>query len=193
MKDSMKNKLENLILKYEELNNKLSSEGITSDLDLFKKISKEHADLTPIIETYTGYKKLTQNIQEAKDILSDPEMKEFAQEEIDNSKDEIINFESILQTLLIPKDPNDDKNIFLEIRAGTGGDEAALFVGDLFRMYSRYAESMNWRVEIMSSSPLGIGGFKEIIAMISGDMVYSKLKFESGVHRVQRVPETEAQ
>ncbi|MDA9914020.1 peptide chain release factor 1 [Methylophilaceae bacterium] len=193
MKDSMKNKLENLILKYEELNNKLSSEGITSDLELFKKISKEHADLTPIIETYTGYKKLTQNIQEAKDMLTDPEMKEFAQEEIDNSKDEIINFESKLQTLLIPKDPNDDKNIFLEIRAGTGGDESALFAADLYRMYTRYAERNNWKVEVISSNESGLGGYKEIVAKINGDGAYSKLKFESGGHRVQRVPDTETQ
>lgn len=193
MKDSMKNKLENLILKYEELNNKLSSEGITSDLDLFKKISKEYADLTPIIETYTGYKKLTQNIQEAKVMLSDPEMKEFAQEEIDNSKDEIINFESKLQTLLIPKDPNDDKNIFLEIRAGTGGDESALFAADLYRMYTRYAERNNWKVEVISSNESGLGGYKEIVAKINGEGAYSKLKFESGGHRVQRVPDTETQ
>jgi len=126
-------------------------------------------------------------------MLSDPEMKEFAQEEIDKSKDEIINFESKLQTLLIPKDPNDDKNIFLEIRAGTGGDESALFAADLYRMYTRYAERNNWNVEVISSNESGLGGYKEIIAKINGDGAYSKLKFESGGHRVQRVPDTETQ
>ena len=120
-------------------------------------------------------------------------MKEFAQEEIDNSRDEIINFEAKLQTLLIPKDPNDDKNIFLEIRAGTGGDESALFAADLYRMYTRYAERNNWNVEVISSNESGLGGYKEIIAKINGDGAYSKLKFESGGHRVQRVPDTETQ
>jgi peptide chain release factor 1 len=132
MKDTMKNKLERLILKYDELNNKLSSEGITNDLNLFKKISKEHSDLGPVIETYSEYKNTTKNIEEAKELLNDPEMKEFAQDEIDQGRIKIEEIESNLQKLLIPKDPNDDKNIFLEIRAGAGGDESALFAGDLF-------------------------------------------------------------
>ena len=193
MKDSMKNKLENLILKYDELNKKLSEENITNDLNIFKKISKEHSDLSPIIETYTEYKKIIQNISEAKEMLSDPEMKEFAQEEIEQGKDKIEDLEVKLQALLIPKDPNDDKNIFLEIRAGTGGDESALFAADLYRMYSRFAERQNWKVEVISLNEGSIGGYKEIVAKIIGDGAYSKLKFESGGHRVQRVPDTETQ
>ena len=193
MKDSMKNKLENLIQKYNELNSKLSSEGITNDLDLFKKISKEHSDLTPIIDTYSLFKKTNENIFEAKEMLSDPEMKEFANEEIENGKEKIITLEEELQKLLIPKDPNDDKNIFLEIRAGTGGDESALFAADLYRMYSRFAERKKWQVEVISSNESGLGGFKEIVAKVNGDGAYSKLKFESGGHRVQRVPDTETQ
>jgi peptide chain release factor 1 len=193
MKDSMKNKLENLIQKYNELNSKLSSEGITDDLDLFKKISKEHSDLTPIIDTYSLFKKTNENIFEAKEMLSDPEMKEFANEEIENGKEKIITLEEELQKLLIPKDPNDDKNIFLEIRAGTGGDESALFAADLYRMYSRFAERNKWQVEVISSNESGLGGFKEIVAKVNGDGAYSKLKFESGGHRVQRVPDTETQ
>ena len=193
MKDSMKNKLENLILKYDELNKKLSAENITNDLNIFKKISKEHSDLSPIIETYTEYKKIIQNISEAKEMLSDPEMKEFAQEEIEQGKDKIEDLEVKLQALLIPKDPNDDKNIFLEIRAGTGGDESALFAADLYRMYSRFAERQNWKVEVISLNEGSIGGYKEIVAKIIGDGAYSKLKFESGGHRVQRVPDTETQ
>ena len=193
MKDSMKNKLENLIQKYNELNSKLSSEGITNDLDLFKKISKEHSDLTPIIDTYSLFKKTNENIFEAKELLSDPEMKEFANEEIENGKEKIITLEEELQKLLIPKDPNDDKNIFLEIRAGAGGDESALFAAELYRMYSRFAERKKWQVEVISSNESGLGGFKEIVAKVNGDGAYSKLKFESGGHRVQRVPDTETQ
>jgi peptide chain release factor 1 len=193
MKDTMKNKLERLILKYDELNNKLSSEGITNDLNLFKKISKEHSDLGPVIETYSEYKNTTKNIEEAKELLNDPEMKEFAQDEIDQGRIKIEEIESNLQKLLIPKDPNDDKNIFLEIRAGAGGDESALFAGDLFRMYSRFAERKRLQVEIISTNESGVGGFKEIIVKINGDGAYSNLKFESGGHRVQRVPDTETQ
>ncbi|MDA0670130.1 MAG: peptide chain release factor 1 [Proteobacteria bacterium] len=193
MNDSMKHKLENLILKYNELYKKLSAENITNDLNVFKKISKEHSDLSPIIETYTDYKKIIQNISEAKEMLSDPEMKEFAQEEIEQGKDKIEGLETKLQALLIPKDPNDDKNIFLEIRAGTGGDESALFAADLYRMYTRYAERQNWKVEVFSLNEGSIGGYKEIVAKIIGDGAYSKLKFESGGHRVQRVPDTETQ
>lgn len=158
---------------------------------------REHSHLIRLNALYSKYKKVRKNITENRAILhdeeEDPELKELARVELE----ELIQKESTLQNeiriFLLPKDPFDEKNIFLEIRAGTGGDEAALFVGDLFRMYSRYAETMGWKVEIMSSNPIGIGGFKEIIALISGDQVYSRLKYESGVHRVQRVPETEAQ
>ncbi len=193
MKESMKQKLENLVTKYNHLNNQLSSEDITKDLNLFKKISKEHSDLTPLIENYLEYKHILKNIDEAKELLSDPEMKEMAQIEITEGEERLDGIESALQKLLIPKDPNDDKNIFLEIRAGTGGDESALFSADLFRMYSRYAERNNWTVEVMSSNESGLGGFKEIVAKINGEGAYSKLKFESGGHRVQRVPDTETQ
>ena len=193
MKESMKQKLENLVTKYNHLNNQLSSEDATKDLNSFKKISKEHSDLTPLIENYLEYKHILKNIDEAKELLSDPEMKEMAQIEIAEGEERLDGIESALQKLLIPKDPNDDKNIFLEIRAGTGGDESALFSADLFRMYSRYAERNNWTVEVMSSNESGLGGFKEIVAKINGEGAYSKLKFESGGHRVQRVPDTETQ
>ncbi|MEK9771594.1 MAG: peptide chain release factor 1 [Nitrosomonadales bacterium] len=193
MKESMKQKLENLVTKYNHLNNQLSAEDATKDLNIFKKISKEHSDLTPLIENYLEYKNTLKNINEAKELLSDPEMKEMANLEIEEGEEKLETIESALQKLLIPKDPNDDKNIFLEIRAGTGGDESALFSADLFRMYSRYAERNNWTVEVMSSNESGLGGFKEIVAKINGEGAYSKLKFESGGHRVQRVPDTETQ
>lgn len=189
----MKQKLENLVTKYNHLNNQLSAEDATKDLNIFKKISKEHSDLTPLIENYLEYKNTLKNINEAKELLSDPEMKEMANLEIEEGEEKLETIESALQKLLIPKDPNDDKNIFLEIRAGTGGDESALFSADLFRMYSRYAERNNWTVEVMSSNESGLGGFKEIVAKINGEGAYSKLKFESGGHRVQRVPDTETQ
>ena len=190
--------------KFVDLEDKISQlEGRLSDPELvtnqkeFRKVVKEHAHLTKLNTIYTSFRQVQQEIEESKALLhdedEDPELKELARAEIEELETKEKKLDEEIKLILLPRDPNDDKNIFLEIRAGTGGDEAALFVGDLFRMYSRFAESMGWRVETISSSPLGIGGFKEIIALISGDKVYSKLKFESGVHRVQRVPETETQ
>ena len=186
-------KLATLSERLDELNRLLSSEDATSDMDNYRKISREHAEITPIVEQFRAYQQAESDLKEAQSMLSDPEMKEFAQEEIDNSKQKLEDIAAELQKLLLPKDPNDERNIFLEIRAGTGGDESALFAGDLFRMYSRYAERQRWKVEIVSASESEVGGYKEIIAKIEGFGAYSKLKFESGGHRVQRVPETETQ
>ena len=190
--------------KFADLEDKISQlEGRLSDPELvtnqkeFRKVVKEHAHLTKLNTIYSSFRQVQQEIEESKALLHDEdedlELKELARTEIEELETKEKKLDEEIKLILLPRDPNDEKNTFLEIRAGTGGDEAALFVGDLFRMYSRFAESMGWRVETISSSPLGIGGFKEIIALISGDKVYSKLKFESGVHRVQRVPETETQ
>ncbi|QDD07423.1 peptide chain release factor 1 [Candidatus Methylopumilus planktonicus] len=193
MKPSMQKKLAGLSDRIQELNTLLSSETITNDMDQYRKITKEHSDITPIVDEYLAYKKNEANLNEAQSMLSDPEMKEFAQEEIEQCKLKLVTIEDNLQKLLLPKDPSDEKNIFLEIRAGTGGDESALFAGDLFRMYSRYTERQGWKMEIVSSSESEVGGYKEIIMKIIGQGAYSKLKFESGGHRVQRVPDTETQ
>ena len=193
MKPSMQKKLAALSDRIQELNGLLSSETITHDMDQYRKITKEHSDVTPIVDEYLAYKKNEDNLNEAQAMLSDPEMKEFAQEEIEQCKLKLVTIEDNLQKLLLPKDPNDEKNIFIEIRAGTGGDESALFAGDLFRMYSRYTERQGWKMEIVSSSESEVGGYKEIIMKIIGFGAYSKLKFESGGHRVQRVPDTETQ
>ena len=193
MKPSMQKKLAGLSDRIQELNTLLSSETITNDMDQYRKITKEHSDITPIVDEYHAYKKNEANLNEAQSMLSDPEMKEFAQEEIEQCKLKLVTIEDNLQKLLLPKDPSDEKNIFLEIRAGTGGDESALLAGDLFRMYSRYTERQGWKMEIVSSSESEVGGYKEIIMKIIGQGAYSKLKFESGGHRVQRVPDTETQ
>lgn len=186
-------KLATLSERLDELNRLLSSEDATSDMDQYRKITREHAEITPIVEQFRAYEQAGADIKEAQAMLADPEMKEFAQDEIDNGKEKLEAIAADLQKLLLPKDPNDERNIFLEIRAGTGGDESALFAGDLFRMYSRYAERQRWKVEIVSANESEVGGYKEIIAKIDGFGAYSKLKFESGGHRVQRVPETETQ
>ena len=193
MKPSMIKKLATLSERLDELNRLLSSEGATSNMDNYRKLTQEHAEITPIVEQFRSFEQGEADIAEAQKMLSDPEMKEFAQEEIENGKATLEAVEVELQKLLLPKDPNDERNIFLEIRAGTGGDESALFAGDLFRMYSRYAERQRWKVEIVSASDSEVGGYKEIIAKIEGHGDYSKLKFESGGHRVQRVPDTETQ
>ncbi|MBW1637085.1 MAG: PCRF domain-containing protein, partial [Deltaproteobacteria bacterium] len=180
--------------KFADLEDKISHlEGRLSDPELvtnqkeFQKVAKEHAHLSKLNTLYLDYRRVQQEIEESKVLLHDEdedlELKELARAEIEELEVEEKKLDEDIKLILLPRDPNDDKNTFLEIRAGTGGDEAALFVGDLFRMYSRFVESMGWRVETISSSPLGIGGFKEIIALIRGDKVYSKLKFESGVHR----------
>jgi peptide chain release factor 1 len=193
MKPSMLKKLATLSERLDELNRLLSSEDATSDMDNYRKISREHAEITPIVEQYRAYEQCENDLKEAHAMLADPEMKAFAQEEIEAGKLRLEEIAMALQKLLLPKDPNDERNIFLEIRAGTGGDESALFAGDLFRMYSRYAERQRWKVEVVSASESEVGGYKEIIAKIEGFGAYSKLKFESGGHRVQRVPETETQ
>ncbi len=193
MKPSILQKLSNLSERLDELNRLMSSEDITNDMDNYLKITREHAEITPIVEQYNTYVQTEVDMQEAESMLGDPEMKEFVQEEISVGKKQLEEIELELQKLLIPKDPNDDKNIIIEIRAGTGGDESALFAGDLFRMYSRYVEKKRWKLEILSSNESDVGGYKEIIAKIEGQGAYSKLKFESGGHRVQRVPDTETQ
>ncbi len=193
MKPSMINKLAGLSERLEELNRLLSSEDATSNMDNYRKITREHAEITPVVEQYRAFTQAEADIKEAQGMLGDPDMKEFAQEEIEAGKDKLEAIEKNLQTLLLPKDPNDEKNIYLEIRAGTGGDESSLFAADLFRMYSRYAERQRWKVEVVSANESEVGGYKEIIAKIEGYGAYSKLKFESGGHRVQRVPDTETQ
>ncbi len=193
MKPSMITKLANLSERLDEINRLMSSEDATNNMDNYRKLTQEHAEITPIVEQYRAFEQVEADMNEAQKMLSDPDMKEFAQEEIEQGKAKTEAIEAELQKLLLPKDPNDDRNLFLEIRAGTGGDESGLFAGDLFRMYSRYAERQRWKVEVVSANESEVGGYKEIIAKVEGYGAYSKLKFESGVHRVQRVPDTETQ
>lgn len=187
--------LENIEEKYRQLTLSLSDPAFISNPQKIREISKERANLEPIIRKYADYKKVKKETKEAEEILADPdselELKELAKAELKELLEKKEGFEEELKILLIPKDPNDERNVFLEIRAGTGGDEASLFAQDLFRMYSRYAEKKGWKLEVMNASCSPIGGFKEIIVNIKGDKVYSLLKYESGVHRVQRVPQTE--
>jgi peptide chain release factor 1 len=194
--DIILDKLRDIELRYRELEGLLSDPQVVSKQGVYQKYAKEHSDLTDLVETIRRYEKIQARIADNQELLSenDEELRAMVKEEMSLLQQEQANLEGKITLLLLPKDPNDDKNVFLEIRAGTGGDEAGLFVGDLFRMYARYAEAQGWHVEIVSSSPAGgMGGFKEIIAQIDGKGAYSRLKFESGVHRVQRVPVTEAQ
>jgi peptide chain release factor 1 len=194
--DILLDKLRDIEIRYRELEGQLSDPQVVSKQGMYQKFAKEHADLTQLVETIRQYEKIKARIDENTGLLqeNDEELQAMIKEEMPQLQQEKIGLEETIRILLLPKDPNDDKNVFLEIRAGTGGDEAGLFVGDLFRMYARYAESQGWRVEVVSSSPSGgVGGFKEIIAQIDGKGAYSRLKYESGVHRVQRVPVTEAQ
>ncbi len=195
MKDSILAKLDILSERYEEVGALLSDADTIADQNKYRTLSKEYAELEPIVKTFHSYRDVVASIVEAKSLLkdSDPDMRDMAQQEMKDGEAQLETFELDLQRLLLPKDPNDDKNVFLEIRAGTGGDEAAIFSGDLFRMYSKFAENQRWQVEIMSQNNGDHGGYKEIIARIVGKGVYSKLKFESGAHRVQRVPDTESQ
>ncbi len=193
MKSSIAAKLDQLARRLEELNALLSSESATRDLAEFKRLSREHAEITPVAARYADHRAAAADLAAANEMAADPEMKSFAESEAKSAKEKMAALEEELQRLLLPRDPNDDRSIFVEIRAGAGGDESALFAGDLFRMYSRYAERHGWGVEVLSSSPSDLGGFKEVIARIAGKGAYSKLKFESGGHRVQRVPETETQ
>jgi peptide chain release factor 1 len=189
-------KLKDIVLRYHELEKLLSDPEVISKQTVYQKYAKEHSDLRELVATYGEYEKTVAEVEEGQNLLrgSDEELKEIVKEEMPLLKERQASLEDHLRRLLLPKDPNDDKNVFLEIRAGTGGDEAGLFASDLFRMYARYAEGNRWKVEIISSTPAGgVGGFKEIIALIEGKGAYSRLKYESGVHRVQRVPVTEAQ
>ncbi|MEJ6773615.1 MAG: peptide chain release factor 1 [Porticoccaceae bacterium] len=195
MKSSILAKLDHLAERYEEVGALLSDPEIIGDQNKYRELSKEYAELEPVVKCYQSFQEVVNNIDEAKLLLkdSDPDMREMAQEEFKAGEAQQEVLEADLQKLLLPKDPNDEKNVFLEIRAGTGGDEAAIFSGDLFRMYSKFAETQRWKIEIISENRGDHGGYKEIIARIVGTGVYSKLKFESGAHRVQRVPETESQ
>jgi len=191
----MLQRLRELEEKFLVLESRMGDPDVVLDQRLYQQIAKEHADLAPIIHAYREHRRIRDEIQGNKALLSDadPEIREMAKSELDGLDGRLADVEQQIKVLLLPKDPNDEKNVLLEIRAGTGGDEAALFAADLFRMYARYAERHRWRVEILSQHETGVGGYKEIIALIAGDRVYSRLKFESGTHRVQRVPETEAQ
>jgi peptide chain release factor 1 len=193
VKPSIARKLTQLTGRLEELNGLLASGEVTRDMDNFRKLTREHAEIQPVVELYRTYSQSAQDVEAAQEMAQDPQMREFAETEMRDAREKMARIEEELQRQLLPKDPNDERNIFLEIRAGTGGDESALFAADLFRMYSRYAERQRWRVEVMSSSGSDLGGFKEIIARIAGQGAYSRLKFESGGHRVQRVPVTETQ
>ncbi|MGH9403361.1 MAG: peptide chain release factor 1 [Terriglobia bacterium] len=190
-------KLDEIEAKYEDLTAQLSDPRTLADPSLYQKTAKKHAELREVVETYRQWKGAEKDLKQTRSLLedsaSDPAMKEMAQEEVEKLEKQVTEIEAALKTLLLPRDPNDERNIVLEIRAGTGGDEATLFAQEIFRMYSRYAETQGWRVEVLSTSVSSVGGLKEVIAIIEGQKVYSKLKYESGVHRVQRVPATEQQ
>lgn len=191
----MFDRLDDILIHYEELMQELNNPSVAEDQKRFRKLMKEQADLAPLVEAYSEYKKTKQDAEDSVAMLeeeSDEDMRDMLKEELSAAKKRIEELEQELKILLLPKDPNDDKNIILEIRAGAGGDEAALFAAELYRMYVNYAESNRWKVELISVNESGIGGFKEVVAMVTGQGAYSKLKYESGVHRVQRVPETES-
>ncbi len=186
-------KLTPFINRYNELSDLLSSPDITSDIKKMTELSKEQSSLLPIVQKAKEYRSVIEQITESKELLSDPEMIDMAKEELKELEPQLPIIEEDIKLLLLPKDPNDDRNIIVELRAGAGGDEAAIFVGDLFEAYTRYADVKGWKIELMSTSPSDAGGFKEVIALIKGDQVYSRLKYEGGTHRVQRVPATESQ
>jgi len=191
----MFDKLEDLLIRFEEIMGELNEPTVTNNQTRFRKLMKEQSDLTPIVDAYKEYKKSKQDIEDSLMMLeeeSDEEMREMLKEELSDSKKRVEELEQELKILLLPKDPNDDKNVIVEIRAGAGGDEAALFAAEVYRMYVHYAEGQRWRVETMNVDDIGIGGMKEVQFMITGQGAYSKMKYESGVHRVQRVPETES-
>lgn len=193
MKASMLAKLDQLSERLDEVNALLAREDATAKIDQYRKLTREHAELTPVAEQYAQYCQAQEDLSTAQALLDDPEMKEFAADEITTARERLETLEGSLQKLLLPKDPNDDRNLLLEIRAGAGGEESALFAANLLRMYTRYAERQRWQVEVMSESASDLGGYKEVIIRIAGDAAFSRLKFESGGHRVQRVPATEAQ
>ena len=193
MKATLAAKLAQLTRRLADLDHLLGAENATADLNSFRRLSREHAELGPVVALYADYQAAASDLAAAQDMLADSALREFAQSETEAARVRMALLEAELQKALLPRDPNDERNIFLEIRAGTGGDESGLFAGDLFRMYSRYAERNRWQVELVSESPNDLGGFREVILRITGAGAYSRLKFESGAHRVQRVPETEAQ
>ncbi len=193
MKESLQRKLKTLVHRYEEIGGLLSDAEIISNQNRFRDLSKEYAQLEALVLTYKEYSQIAARLQSAKELLNDKEMRELAELELAELEPSKAELEATLQTLLLPQDPNDERNVFLEVRAGTGGDEAAIFAGDLYRMYARYAEEQGWHLTVISSHEGEHGGFKEIIARVCGERVYSRLKFESGAHRVQRVPATESQ
>ena len=193
MKPSIVAKLEALLERHEEVQAMLGEPSVIADQERFRALSKEYAQLTDVVKCFRDWQQAQEDLSTAEELLDDPEMRDMAQDELNAAKNSIEQLEQELQVLLLPKDPNDERNCYLEIRAGAGGDEAAIFAGDLFRMYSRFAEARRWRVEVVSCSDGEHGGYKEMIAKISGDGVYGVLKFESGGHRVQRVPATESQ
>jgi peptide chain release factor 1 len=192
VKATLRTKLDSFVRRLDELNGLLAAESAARDMDQFRRLSREHSDLTRLVSLYDSFRQAERDADAAREMAGDASMKSFA-DELKSARARMEALERDLQQALLPKDPNDERNTFLEVRAGTGGDESALFAGDLFRMYARYAERQGWQVEIISESPSELGGYKEVIARIIGQGVYSKLKFESGGHRVQRVPETEAQ
>jgi peptide chain release factor 1 len=193
VKQALRAKLDTLVGRLNDLNGLLAAENAARDMEQFKKLSREHAELTGLVSLYERFRQAERDAEAAKEMAADAAMKSFADEELKSARLSMERFEAELQQALLPKDPNDERNIFVEVRAGAGGDESALFAGEVFRMYARYAERQRWQVEIISESPSELGGYKEVIARIVGQGAYSKLKFESGGHRVQRVPETEAQ
>ncbi len=193
MKESIAAKLAGLDARLREIDSKLSDPDAAKDMDAYRKLSQERAEIEPVVLAYADYRKAEGDVAAAEEMARDPDMRAFAEDEIRAGRERLAALEAELQRMLLPRDPNDERNIFLEIRAGTGGDESALFAGDLFRMYSRYAERKRWQVEVVSESAGEAGGYKEVIARIVGAGAYSKLKFESGGHRVQRVPATETQ
>ncbi|WP_328188961.1 peptide chain release factor 1 [Marinobacter sp. OP 3.4] len=195
MKASIQARLEQLVDRFEEVSALLSDQGVISDQKQFRELSKEFAEIEPVVQCFQAWRRTLDDLATAEELAreGDADMREMAEEEIDTARARRDELDEELQRLMLPKDPDDGKNVFLEIRAGTGGDEAALFAGDLFRMYSRYAETRKWQVEVISASEGEHGGYKEIISRVTGDGVYGALKFESGAHRVQRVPETESQ
>ena len=193
MNESISGKLTQLVRRLDEINALLSSENVTADLDNYRKLTRERADIAPVVDLYRAYVSAEGDMRTAQEMAADPAMREFAEIEMRETRERLERIEAELQKELLPKDPNDERNIFLEIRAGTGGEESALFAGDLFRMYTRFAERNRWQVEVISQSASDLGGYREVIAKVVGQGAYSKLKFESGTHRVQRVPATETQ
>ena len=191
----MFDKLEDLVRRYEEIQNELAEPGIANDQNRFKRLMKEQSELAAIVEKYEEYKKAQKTVEESLELLdgeNDAEMREMLKAELSEAREDITRLEGELKVLLLPKDPNDDKNVIVEIRGGAGGDEAALFAAELYRMYCKYADTMRWHIEMVSLNENGLGGFKEVVFMVNGNGAYSRLKYESGVHRVQRIPVTES-